>query len=282
MFLQISLSVIGVSMADTVKDSCPFDYTPCDCSSYQGGEFFVYCTGVQVEEIQSVFQRTSIQNHRGIQLSGNYKQLPANLLANKTVEIAIIDCRTLFRLEFIDPDAFRSSQSSMTDLELTNCELIGTEFNWNFLSGFTAVKFLSIYNGPMYTLQSMPYLPSLQGISIESTGFRQWHPPAQTPNLYEIGIRKIGAENAQVIESIMNSIAYYNNTLLVLTLWDVGLTGVPSQMKFFNRLIYWTIEQNKIPSLPAGSITLTSNAYLKNNGINYIEPGALQGIKNKS
>ena len=101
---------------------------------YQGGDFFVDCTGVQVGEIQSAFQRTSIQNHRGIQLSGNYRRLPANLLANKTVEIVIIDCRTLFRLEFIDPDAFRSSQSSMTDLELTNCELIGTEFNWNFSS----------------------------------------------------------------------------------------------------------------------------------------------------
>ena len=262
--------------------NCPFNYyLPCQCKSKESS-YDVACFGLPADQVQRIFEATPIRDHARFYLYINYTTLPAHLIGpNRAQEISIY-CQNQLRLEHIDVDVFRSSEHYTTEISIGRCDLTAT--NFNFLKSFSVLARIRIFGGPLLTLESMPYLPSLDFIWLfDCPGFRQWHQPSRTPNLQLIRLRDIGAIDETTIDNILNSLVYYNSTLKELSLVEVGLKRIPPHIKLFTQLRELAITGDIIPTLTSGSMALSSrvqNIWMNDLSIETVEPDTFQGKKN--
>jgi len=268
----------SVLTAEDAED-CAFDYRPCQCSA-DGSGYTVTCSGVPADQIRSVFQSTPVRDHYRLVLRGDYSSLPANLSADKRVQILTLSGPdSSVRLEHVDVDAFRSSQEYLSSLSIEGFDL--TSVNLDFLANFSAVRELSLGYGVLATLESMPFLPSLQRLSVVAgRGFHRWHDPTLTPNLLSIDIAHIEAASEATINGLLESVVHYKDNLERLYLWDVGLTRIPPQLGSFNRLDDVYLRYNAIDVVTAGSIQFNAKVryfWMVNSGIQTIQPQSFQG-----
>lgn len=82
------------------------------------------------------------------------------------------------------------------------------------------------------------------------------------------------------MESILETLLYYENSLVGLYLVNLGLGRVPPAVRNFSRLSSLNLNENLITTLPAGSLSLRSTLSALSLGsmpIQSVEPFAFDG-----
>ena len=232
-------------------ENCPFNfYDPCRCQR-SGADYYITCYSVPADQIRAAFERSNVTDHYRLYIhERNSTVWPADLLAGKRVDGIAIMCEGALQLQHIDVDAFRSSENFTTFVWLDGCDLTSPEFDFYFLNNFNVLDSMEISAGGSSVFPPMPFLPKLSKLHTRlSSGLRRWYQPEQTPALNDIRLFNIGASSDEAINAIMQSLAFYNDTLQKLDLEYVGLTRIPAQIRYFTRLHSLTLRGDSIATL---------------------------------
>jgi hypothetical protein len=264
-------------MSPSVRDDCAFnDFYPCECSTYGWPyENLIYCTDVPVAQIQSIFKKTNITQLAGLFLtsqSDDYCNLPDDLIDDKLIGTIYVKCEG--PLNF-NSAAFRSSTNYTTSLGFY-ADLSQT--NFNVFAQFPALTSLS-FSGSLPTLQSMPFLPKLESLSVYCNDFRQWHAPELTPALAYVDLG-FNSASSDEMHRLLDFFTSYSETLEWLNIWDVNLGRFPSQIESLKNLKLLDIRDVHIPRLDKGSVAIGSkiqSLILFSSDIETIEPDAFKG-----
>ena len=265
------MSVISELANDSTQEDIILEYHPCTSFSH-----CIKCENVPVDDIRSMFQREPSSDHLCMFLKGNYCHLPDNFTVGHRFETIEIHC-TEDQPLVVNSAAFHSTLNFTKVLKLKSQV---SSLDLKKLNDFSTLETVGLF-GPSLDLQSIPLLPTLQTIIVDSPGFEQWYPPERTPNLTEVSLSSIQTTEEK-IDGILNTILYYNQTLIQLCLDNVGLTRFPHQIEHFTSLEECNVIGNNITLLAKGSVKLPDQLdylYLSNNSIQSIEPGAFQGIQ---
>ena len=264
-------------MGPSVKEDCAFnDFDPCECLTY-GWQYenLIYCTDVPVSQIQSVFKKSNITQLTGLFLtskSDDYCNLPDDLIDDKLIGSIYVKCEG--RLNF-NSAAFRSSINYSTSLGF-NADL--SQLNFDVLTQFPALTSLS-FSGSLPSLQSMPFLPKLESLSVYCHDFRQWHAPELTPALAYVDL-SFNSASSDEMHRLLDFFTSYSQTLEWLNLWNVSLGRFPSQIESLKNLKLLDMRDVRIPRLEEGSVAIGSkiqSLILFNSDVETIEPDAFKG-----
>lgn len=267
--------------------ACPveLDYSPqCICDYWPYETYNVYCNASSPEELNVItqtFQRTPIVEHFEVKISlTGSMSIPANVFSNKTALSIIFECRgDGAKLGLIDPQAFISTAAKTSAFQIMSCDL--TEFDFAFLAQLRILETLRLANTTLTTLARMPLMPHMRTIELYApTGLREWHDPAKTPYLDTITINAAVDTDQNTMEQILETLVYYDSSLLRLYLVNLGLTRIPPAVRNLSRLNTLDFSENLISTLPSGSLALSStlnSLWLGNMLLQNIEAGAFQG-----
>ena len=275
---------------------CPEDYSPCVCGDYPTFGLYVICEAVSIENIVSVFNRTTDTDIFWLQLrplptvEGRGVALPADLLSGKRARAIDLYCPNvvngdLFRLT-IDPLALSSSEDLMEYFYVLGCDL-SQQMNFNFLTGFNKLYNLYLYGSTnVQGIQNLPSLPNLDTLSInQCTGLDLItnFPGQSVPGLLQVYLTDNNLDD-QTTERILTSIVSSTsvNTLNTLSLAYNRLTKIPPQVLSFTQVKDLSLSGNNIPFIPSTSLALKApridRLALTNVSLTDIEPGALRSI----
>jgi hypothetical protein len=206
--------------------------------------------------------------------------IPANVFSNKTAVSIIFECRgDSAKLGLIDPQAFIMTAAKTSSFQIMSCDL--TEFDFAFLAQLRVLETLRLANTTVTTLARMPLMPHMRTIELYApTGLREWHDPAQTPYLDTITINAAADTDPDTMEKIVETLVYYDSSLLRLYLVNLGLTRIPPAVRNLSRLNTLDFSANLISTLPSGALALSStldSLWLGNMLLQNIEAGAFQG-----
>lgn len=269
---------------------CDEDYTPCSCEVYNTtGQKWVYCFGVTPTQVAEVFSRTPTVDLEALNMFlsvSEVLEIPANLMGNsRALDLTLYGPSEGYPLK-IHPDAFRSTRNYTTLLEIEYYDM--SQLNMAFLTGFNqlgSMFFGNVFNLPQ-GLSSLPPLPSLWRMYIGPgcTGLEDWLAPF--PKLAR-GLEDLHLMGQRLDEAAIGRILYWllessTNTLSTLTLDGQQMAMVPTQISSFTKLSNLEMIGNSAPfTLQSRSLTFTSDirwVEMSYSKIDYIEPGAFQGI----
>ncbi len=146
---------------------CPENLSPCTCENDYGDRVIVHCFDVPMEEVKTVFNKTNspidiYDLYLTIRLSGDF--IPADLLGQSK----IFGYLKLFGYTYgdgrnqssvtVDPNAFRSSNNSLSVLHLANIDT--SQLDFGFLTGFQNLTLLYFEYLVTNFDRSLPTLPS--------------------------------------------------------------------------------------------------------------------------
>jgi hypothetical protein len=267
--------------------SCPIelDYSPqCICDFWSYDIFNIYCNASSPEELNVItqtFERTPIVEHFEVKISLTASMsIPANVFSNKTAISIILECiGDETKLGLIDPQAFIKTTAKTSAFQITYCDL--TDFDFAFLAQLRILETLRLSNTTLTTMARMPLMPHMRTIELFApTGLRHWHDPAQTPYLETITINAAADTDQDTMEKIVETLVYYDSSLLRLYLVNLGLTRIPPAVRNLSRLNTLDLTQNLISTLPNGSLALSSalsSLWLPYMPLQNIEAGAFRG-----
>lgn len=277
------------------QTNCPNgeNYAPCVCY-YANREYEVGCDQVLMEDVLSVFKRTTPSNMTTLTIytSANDASIdaiitiPKDLLNEHQVhsEIRIYNPNSSYLLQ-IDQEAFRSSRNFTTECYLGDSDLSRLDFK--FLTGFDELSILTVgyaSNAHLANWTSLPQLPNLKTLTIyDSTGLNDW--TTFPPFIRDLENLKLFSNKIQSVamDRILSwAVSHSASTLQSLLIDGNDLTSIPRQIPEFTSMIklYMDGQKTGIPLIPSGSIKLSvpdSYVYLSANKIAIIEPGAFQG-----
>ena len=266
------------------------NYSPCSCyRSNPNAIPLVSCYGIPLDEVYSVFRRTSTAYLEKFVLellpSDSTEIIPADLLNNHWTGRIEISCKNGSLRA--DPQAFRSSKNTTENISINNCDLTGLDFG--FLSGFDQLSltyFSGLSNIGAANWNSFPSLPNLNELTIyKSAGLNEWTGfPRLTRGLDRLYIQECDIQDA-AMDRVLNWIAQSSaDTLHTLEIEVNYLTTVPLVLRVpsFPKLtnLYLGKQKTAIPVIPIDSLHGFSPYFklqVADTGINKIDEGAFQG-----
>lgn len=275
---------------------CPEDYSPCVCGDYPTFGLYVICELVSIENIVSVFNRTTDNDIFWLQLrplpslDARGVSLPADLLSGKRARAIDLYCPSvvsgdLYQLT-IDPLALTSSRDLMEYFYVLGCDL-SQQTEFSFLTGFNKLYNLYLYGSTnVQGIQNLPALPNLDTLSInQCTGLSLIadFPGQEVPGLQQVYLTDNNLDD-QTTEKILTSIVSTASvdTLKTLSLAYNRLTQIPPQTLSFTQLNDLSLAGNDIPFITSTSLDLQApridRLALTNVSLVDIEPGALRSI----
>ncbi len=275
---------------------CPEDYSPCVCGDYPTFGLYVICELVSIENIVSVFNRTTDNDIFWLQLrplpslGARGVSLPADLLSGKRARAIDLYCPSvvsgdLYQLT-IDPLALTSSRDLMEYFYVLGCDL-SQQTEFSFLTGFNKLYNLYLYGSTnVQGIQNLPALPNLDTLSInQCTGLNLItnFPGQEVPGLQQVYLTDNNLDD-QTTEKILTSIVSTASvdTLKTLSLAYNRLTQIPPQTLSFTQLNDLSLAGNDIPFITSTSLALQApridRLALTNVSLVDIEPGALRSI----
>ncbi|XP_032785282.2 uncharacterized protein LOC116922910 [Daphnia magna] len=272
---------------ERLGSACPVElnYGPqCICDFWSYETYNIYCNAsspAELDTIQQTFDQTPIVGHYEVKISLTAPMsIPANMFSSKTAAFITFECRgDGVKLGTIDPQAFIASAGKTSAFQIMSCDL--TEFDFAFLAQLRVLETIRIADCTLTTMARMPLMPHMRMIELYSpTGLREWYDPAQTPFLDTIIINAAKDTDQDTMETIVDTLLYYTNSLLRLYLVNLGLTRIPPTTRNFTSLNTIDFSENQISTLPSGSLAFTStlnSLWLGNMPLQNIEPDAFQG-----
>lgn len=274
---------------------CPEDYSPCVCGDYPPFGLYVICELVNIDDIVSVFNRTSNADLFWLQLRPRPDILtrtvtiPPNLLSGKRSRAIDLYCPSvvdgsLYKL-IIDRNALNGSKDLMEYFYVLGCDLIEQQ-DFNFLTGFNKLTNLYLYGSVnVQGIENLPALNTLGTLSINQCSGLSLiaNFPAQSFQALEQVYLTDNALDDQVAGRILTSIVSSAavGTVKVLSLAYNLLTQIPSQVTAFSQLVDLSLSGNDFPTVSFNSLALKSSRVdrlaFTNSSILSIQPGALRG-----
>lgn len=280
---------------------CPDNLSPCTCENDYSDRVIVHCFDVPMEEVKAVFNNKTdspidiYDLHLTIRLSGDF--IPADLLGRSKV----FGYLKLFGYTYgdgrnqssvtVDPNAFRSSNNTLTVLHLANIDT--SQLDFGFLTGFQNVTLLYYEYLVTNFDRSLPTLPSDTLTSLTSlifVGSPDLNKAFESGNffLYGTGITDLTVWNcgldeigfAKLLDWLLPSSA---QTLRTLEIDGNAIRSTPEQMASFTNLYYIQIYGNYVDlTLTNSSIQIPSddnfaNLDFSNSRVVHIESGTFQG-----
>lgn len=277
---------------------CPEDYSPCVCGDYPPFGLYVICELVTIEDIVSIFNRTSNADLFWLQLRPRPNvltrgvTLPPDLLSGKRARAIDLYCPSvvdgsLYKLN-IDQNALTSSQDLIEYFYIFGCDL-NEQKDFNFLTGFNKLTNLYLYGST--NVQGFETLPNLAKLGTLSINQCSGLPlvsnfPAQSFSALEqiyLTENELDDQAAgRILTSIISSASVA--TVRVLSLAYNLLTQIPVQISSFNQLSDLSLSGNQFPIISSSSLNLkalrVTRLALANSSILSIQPGALRGLNN--
>jgi len=244
-----------------------------------------------MEDIKSVFTNLTspisiYQLNLYIQDSGD--SIPADLLGQSQVINALSLQRRPFGTTYlpltIDPNAFRSSKTSLQSIEMKYLD--ASLLNLNFLEGFQNLRELE-FNFDInldQTVRTFPALPSLTVLSFyNSTGLNN---AFQSGALQSRGLTTLGTFNCDLVDDGMAQLLNWILPSSTLTLEELSIGSnrfgtIPRQIGSFDKLKTISIDDNIVDlAIPRNSFNIgdgNNSISISSSRVVNVESGAFQG-----